>query len=352
MKELYKQGAYKMAERVIATVDACKKADGAMLVFLHRSIDGDCIGSSTAMVMILRKLGIDAYVCMSEKLLSYMTYMDIDDLLFYPGENFLEDMNVNGKKVFTVMSVDCTESSRMTQVCGEIYASFEDSLTIDHHEVKHLENANKWICPEGSSACELVFYCAEAIADILGKSIEEIIDKRIAQSLLTGIVTDTGRFSYSNTRPETLETSGTLMALGAEIKPVCYNYFDRKSKTEFLISSAACTMVDFHLDGKIGIAVVKDEMFEKFNASYDDIGEVVSKIRDIDGVELSIVLRDAGNGAVRGNLRSKSTFDCTKLAGKFNGGGHYNASGFTVTNRDINEIREEVIKYASEMFYE
>ncbi len=348
MKEFYKHGAMRMAEKTIEAASTCKELNGAMLVFLHRSVDGDCIGSATGVCTILRRLGVEAYIAMPEDLPSNMSFFGIDDLLFKPEDNFVNDMTINGRKVVRAFSVDCTEGHRMGS-CGDIYDSFTDSLTIDHHEVTNLETEYKWIVPEASSASELVFYFAKEVAAKLGISLNEVVDTRAAQCMLAGIVTDTGRFTYNNTKPESLVAAGELMELGGKINTVCYNLFDRKSKQEFLISNTACIESEFFADGKIVLSVVTEEMFKKFNAGKDDIADVVSRLRDIDGVELAIVLREAGNGQVRGNLRSKKDFDCTKLAGNFGGGGHKNASGFTVNDADILSIKDEVIKVATEI---
>ena len=67
-------------------------------------------------------------------------------------------------------------------------------------------------------------------------------------------------------------------------------------------------------------------------------------MRDIDGVELAIVLRQLQNGEIRGNVRSQEYFDCCKFAEYFGGGGHMRAAGFTVRDADINDVAEEIIK--------
>jgi phosphoesterase RecJ-like protein len=67
-------------------------------------------------------------------------------------------------------------------------------------------------------------------------------------------------------------------------------------------------------------------------------------MRDIDGVELAIVLRELENGEIRGNIRSQEYFDCSKFAEGFGGGGHVRAAGFTVKNGNIYEIAGEIVK--------
>ena len=225
MKERYFEGASRMARLIIAKAEELKKNDGAVLVFPHKSVDGDCIGSSCAVT-------------------SNMGFLNVEDLLFYPSEDFADgDLLVNGKHYDQPFSVDCTEGHRMGDTNCRIFEIYEDALDIDHHEVTDLATENKWIDPGSSSACEMVFYTAVRISEILGKTLKDVIDTRCAKCLMAGIVTDTGRFTYTNTRPETLESAGSLMELGGDITDVCYNLFDLKTPSEFAISSAACSSV-------------------------------------------------------------------------------------------------------------
>ena len=347
MKNIYLEGASRMAGLIIDEAEKLRKSDGAVLVFPHKSVDGDCIGSSCAVASVFRSLGANAWVCMPEKIPNNMSFLGVDDLLFYPPEDFLQgDMLVNGKHYETAFSVDCTEGHRMGGN-GKIFEYYEDAYDIDHHEVTHLSDPLKWIEPKASSACEMVFYVISQIARIKGVELSLLMDQRCAGCLMAGIVTDTGRFTYTNTRPETLETAGVLMEHGGDITKVCYNLFDMKTPEEFAISSAACSSAMFYCNGRLAIVKVPQRMFKQYNAGSDDISDVVSRLRDIGGVEFACVLRETENGTVRGNLRSKTEFDCSEFAERFGGGGHKRAAGFTVEGIDIDELCDQIIREAS-----
>ena len=91
------------------------------------------------------------------------------------------------------------------------------------------------------------------------------------------------------------------------------------------------------------MTVVPYSQFVECGAGPDGVDDVVSAMRDIDGVELAIVLRELENGEIRGNVRSQEYFDCSTFAAGFGGGGHVRAAGFNASG-DINELAEEVIK--------
>ena len=166
---------------------------------------------------------------------------------------------------------------------------------------------------------------------------------------MAGIVTDTGRFTYKNTHPETLTAAGELMELGAGISEVCFNLFDRKKKSKFMLSAIARSRVQFYAGGKLAVTVVPHELFEQCGAGDDGVDDVVSAMRDIDGVELAIVLRELGDGEIRANIRSCDVFNSAAFAENFGGGGHVRAAGFTLHNVDLNVLAEEVIGKATEL---
>ena len=348
IKELYADEALRISSLMLEAAEEVQEADGAVLVFIHKSVDGDCIGAACAAASIFMSMGVITKVAMPEKLPENMAFLGVDDLLFYPEDFDSEEIMVDGKKVLKVMSVDCTEGDRMGD-CGKIYNRFEDAITVDHHEVTELRNDRKWIEPQASSACEMMYYVAHQTAEMLAGELKDIIDERVAACIMAGIVTDTGRFTYTNTRPETLEVAGSLMQLGGDIGKVCYNLFDRKTPAEFMISNTACTRSEILADGKMAICCVSEKMYEEFGATKDDVSDVVSKLRDIDGVEFAVVLRDAGEDSIRANLRSKATFDCSEFAAKYGGGGHKRAAGFTVTGKDLDSLKAEVVAEAAKL---
>lgn len=312
-----------------------------VLIFVHRSVDGDCIGSACGLSEVLRSLGYGSKVCICEDLPSYMDYLDFSDYIVRADKEEIEAPTL-------AIATDCAAGSRMGDA-GDIFEKCENKLIVDHHATVTNDGDNRWVVPGASSASELMFYLCTELCKLKNVDYKKIITKKAAMFFLTGIITDTGRFSYSNTNPETLEVSAELMRLGGEIAPVMYNCYDRKKQCELKISSLACSMARFDLDGRIATTVVTSELFDKCGAGRDDIAEVVSRLRDVEGVDVSIVLREAEDGKIRVNIRSNEGFDAAAFASSYDGGGHVRAAGCTVEGRDINELREEMVKKAIEL---
>lgn len=353
MRERYKEGSARSAENILSVIDKAKKNDEVILVFLHRSVDGDCIGSACGICSIVRALGVDSYVAIPELLPENMKFLGVDEMFFRPGsathlaEEFTISGTLAGKKPGAAISCDISDSSRMGS-CGEIFDSIEEKIIIDHHASVSERSDNRWVDPDASSASEMVFYVAQQMAGLTGKAVDKLLSRNAAKAVLAGIVTDTGRFTFSNTRPETLETAGLLVELGGNISDVCYNLFDRKSKEQFMLSAWARAEVRFYCNDKFALTVVPYEQFKLFGAGPDGVDDVVSAMRDIDGVELAVVLRELENGEIRGNVRSQEYFDCSEFAKNFGGGGHVRAAGFTVKDISIGDLAGEVIKKVQE----
>ncbi len=351
MRERYKEGSARSAKNILSVIEKAKDNNGVILIFLHRSVDGDCVGSASGICSMIRSFGASAYVAIPESLPENMKFLGIDELFFRPdGESHLaEEFKISstlaGKKVVAAVATDISSSSRMG-ICGEIFDSVGDRIVIDHHASVTSRADNLWIDPDASSASEMVFYVAEQISAMTGKEMKDILAPNAAKAVLAGIVTDTGRFTFKNTRPETLESAGLLIELGGDISEVCYNLFDRKTKQKFLLSAKARSQVQFFCDDRFALTVVPYSQFEEYGAGPDGVDDVVSAMRDIDGVELAIVLRQLDSGEIRGNVRSQDYFDCSRFAESFGGGGHVRAAGFTVKSGDINAVAEEVIKRA------
>ncbi|MBR3247492.1 MAG: bifunctional oligoribonuclease/PAP phosphatase NrnA [Clostridiales bacterium] len=349
MIERYREGSARSAKNILSVIEKVKRDDEIILIFLHRSVDGDCVGSASGICSMIRSLGAEAYVAIPENLPYNMNFLGIDDLFFHPNgdsamaEEFAASRTIGGRKIGAAIATDCSEGSRMG-FCGDIFDSIENKIVIDHHASVTSRTDNLWIDPDASSASEMVFYVAQQISEITGMDMRDILTPNSAKAVLAGIVTDTGRFTFKNTRPETLEAAGQLIGLGGDISEVCYNLFDRKTKQKFLLSAKARSEVQFFCDDRFALTVVPYSQFVEYNAGPDGVDDVVSAMRDIDGVELAIVLRQLESGEIRGNIRSQEYFDCSRFAEGFGGGGHVRAAGFTVKDGDINAVAEEVIK--------
>ena len=92
MRERYEEGSARSAKNILSVIEKAKENDGVILIFLHRSVDGDCVGSASGICSIIRSLGVSSYVAIPESLPENMRFLGIGELFFRPdGESHLAE---------------------------------------------------------------------------------------------------------------------------------------------------------------------------------------------------------------------------------------------------------------------
>lgn len=297
----------------------------------HLNPDGDNLGSVTAMVGMLKKLGKNAVYVLDDtipnsfKFLPHLSYAKSPD-------------NINN--VFDLfIALDSSDENRMGDNIKKIFKASKKTVNIDHH-FSNTKFADLNIVDDKSPAT------CEVLARIF-ESLDLKLNKEIATSLFTGLSTDTGSFKYSSVNSNTFLIASNLFKYDIDINEVTVNVYQSRSrqKTDLLIR--AMNSIEYFDNDKIAVVFVTKDDMEKSKAEKADADGIVEFVRDIDTVELSVLLKEKDD-CIRLSLRSKSYIDCTKVASKFNGGGHVRASGGTINHTDLNKAKEDVVKVAEE----
>lgn len=313
-------------------------------IFPHLRIDGDCIGSAAALVAVLSKLNIKAKIYMDEPISSRLQFMNIPDDYYevYDDNRFDEYFAKQGVAV----AVDCSVAGRMGN-SGRLFAEAEDTIVVDHHVSSGNASGKRYIVSSVASTSELIL---DVVRHLEKKTKKDLMDPFVANCLMVGIQSDTGRFSYQNTTADTLRDAADLLEHGANVHMNAYYLFDLTSVERMQLIARAMSGAKLFYDGQLAIAMVTQEMLRDTNASQYAADGLVSGLRDIEGVVVSFVIREAQDGEIRVNIRSKDPFDSAAFAGYFDGGGHYRAAGFTIQNTDVNEVLKMIVDKAGEYF--
>jgi phosphoesterase RecJ-like protein len=154
----------------------------------------------------------------------------------------------------------------------------------------------------------------------------------MATGLLTAIAMDTGWFRHPSTSPETLRMTARLVEAGAEIDTIYRQIFERSTLGRLKMMGASLANLGTDLDGRVAYAAVSLDDMERAGAIPADTEDLVDYTTSIRGVEVGLLLIEQKRGGVKISVRSRNGFDCAKLAGKFNGGGHRAAAGATLND--------------------
>ena len=294
----------------------------SIVILTHENPDGDAIGSSLALYNGLKQIGKDADLIIPE---------------FPQTFEFLKnskEVKKEGKteKYDLAIALDCGDIKRLDGFAKY----FEDAnvrISIDHHSANTMFADYNFVNPMAPACCQILVTVLEALG------IE--IDKEIGACLLTGIITDTGGFKYSGVTSETFEFAAELLNKGVNVSNIYKKVLQTLSKPSFELRRKAMNRLEFLEEGKIAFTytTLKDE--EETMAGSNSHDGIVEMGRDIEGVEISIFLREKEDG-YKISLRSNEYVNVSDVCLMFGGGGHIHAAGCNV-NMSIEQAKEKIV---------
>ena len=280
-----------------------------IVVARHERPDGDAIGSSHGLAQILRCSFPDKTIVVSNMDKSeYLSFLETQET----DPESLDYSQALGIVVDTAGLERCA-NKRITEV--------KELIKIDHHIDVTPYGDLSWVEDDRSSVCEMIASFQMTFPNELS------CDKRAATLLYTGMVTDSGRFKYMETTGETLRVAGNLLDHGVETQILYANLY-LENFDYFKFQSYVFDRMDITENG-VAYLYVDKAMQEKFNLSREQASNSIEFLSKIKGSLIWLAFIDNPDGSIRVRLRSRfATVD--KLANKYHGGGHANASGSTV----------------------
>ncbi len=301
-----------------------KSISGKILLTTHKNPDGDAIGSSVGWINFLKKLGKNVKVVLRDRIPYFFD--------FIPGINNVEVKEEINEDFDWVIITDVSELKRT----GFDSIPAKNSIVIDHHITAEPFSDYYIVEPEISSTCELSYHIMKLIDDSL-------IDRSVALPIYTGIVTDTGNFSYTNTSPETHYVASELIKRGAEPYLVRRNISERNRINRFKLLELVLKTLDFALEGKVAHITVYRRFLEETKAYPEETEGFINYPRSIEGVEVAVFFKEIEEGKWKISLRSKGSVNVAFVAKRFGGGGHAMAAGFE-TEGNLEDIKKELFR--------
>ena len=308
----------------IATI--MKDLDG-ILLFPHINMDGDALGSSTALCLALRSLGKKAYVMINEPVPKNLDFLECGCTI--TDDSVLQDVQLS-------LMVDC---NGMNRIAGREKAWERGRLKgcIDHHASKAKEIRYDFarIEPKSAAVGEIVYNIIRAMG------VEITLD--IANAIFAAITTDTGNFQHSNTTSRSHEIAGHLYRIeGFNSKVISALIYDRRSKEAIRLESEVISDLDFYAGGRLAVGKVTQDLLKKTGCTMDEADGIIQKMMSIDGVEGACLFKESENN-VRASLRGRTYANMNKAAAAFGGGGHTLAAGCTFNGLNLEEAEKALI---------
>lgn len=295
-----------------------------IVILTHESPDGDAVGSSLAMKLILEKLEKTADVIIPE----YSRLFN-----FLPSaEDIMIDSEI--KNYDLAISVDCATLKRMAK--KEYFENAKSTIVIDHHGSNTMYGDLNYVNPASPACCEV-------IAGMV-KSYEIDITKDIGTCLMTGIITDTGGFRHVGITPETFEFTADLIRLGVDVPDIYKRTLNTKTRANFELTKKVMDRMEILEDGKLSFTYMDKKDEEEVGAEPGDHEGLVEIGRDIEGVEVSIFIRQKENeDAYKVSMRSGNKVNVSDICFLFGGGGHPRAAGALIQG-NVEQVKEKLMK--------
>lgn len=318
----------------LATIAAWLQQENDFLLIAHTSPDGDTIGSCLALYTVLRAMGKQAQVA-CEHIVPYL-------YAFLPGAETIVKPEALHRSFSNAIAVDCAVIDRMGSA-GTLFNSARETGNIDHHISNNAYGAYTLLDTSASATGEIVFALYQALAPAIPLNIQQ----DIATLLFVAISTDTGNFAYSNTTPTTLRIAAALMESGIDTAEINRRVYRMVPIGKTRLCGYVLSTMQLFEQGRIGVATILLSDLERLGACVEDVEGMVDGVRDVDTVEIAMILRERRDGGYKASLRSKRYVDVSAIAGKFGGGGHLRAAGCNYDGT-LQAFHNEILQAAKE----
>lgn len=304
------------------------KESNSILLLTHKDPDGDAIGSVLSFYHFLTSINksVDMVVLNIPKIFTFLP--SIDKIVDNTNKDY--DLGI----IF-----DCASEERIGQR-DNLLSRCKQIVVIDHHVSNDRYGNINLIEGNVSSCCQIVYY--------LLKEWNVPISKEIGEAIISGVLTDTNGFSNNNVDADTYRLASELVDLGVNVHDIYNKVILIRSMPQYKLMKVAMSRLEFLYDGKIAYTYVLKDDFEKVGASVGDHEGIVDIGRNIDGVEVSVLIRENNGWSI--SFRSTGNVDVCKIASKFGGAGHFMASGARVEgtledvkNKVIDEIKKVIL---------
>jgi phosphoesterase RecJ-like protein len=314
----------------LAAVVAAIRSHDRFLVTTHENPDGDALGSLLATKLALRQLGKDAVMTLygDAPLPGEYAFMALEGL----HRAWPEDAEAR-----VLLAIDCANESRIAD--PSILERAPLVVNIDHHHDNTRFGAVNLIVPDASST-------AEVLRDVF-RELDVRLTPEIAEALYIALVTDTGRFQYTNTTPKALRLAAELVEAGADVHRIFQGVYESVQFAKLKLLARALDRAQVYEGGAIVVSYLLRTDFTEVGAAEPYSEGIIDYLRAVEGAEMAVLIREPprrdGQGPLRRvSLRSSvDELDVSAIARRSGGGGHRQAAGFS-SDASVEEITEFV----------
>lgn len=356
-----------------------------ILIAPSSPMDGDSVGSSLALMVVLRKMGKQVTVVGYEhmpdalKFLPFVSQIqpsiapsrdlvislstenaEVDHLKYEVEQGKIniivtakegrftpQDLSFQSKEaefdlIVTVDTGDLVQLGKLYEEHKDLFARIP-VLNIDHHASNGKFGSHNYLEYGFAATTQMITPILQNFEKERG---EELIDEDVATLLLVGIITDTGSFQHSNTTPEAFEVAADLLERGARQQEIIKHIFKTKSLATLKLWGRVLSKIQYEPTLKLVYSTITLQDLADTGANSDDTGGIIDELMsNAPGSEVVMLLKEKEPGFISGSFRAPGQVaDVSEIAKSMNGGGHKKAAGFRIKQMNM----EEALQFAKQ----
>jgi len=314
------------------------KNSNHILIATHTNPDGDAIGSLIAMGLCLDVL--------NKKTTLYNESPIPAVYRFLPAVNRVV-RNIKNENYDLAVILDCGNLKRIGMAVSAV-RQIPITVNIDHHVTNTRFGHLQLIDTSACATAEIVYR--------LIKQMDVPLDKAIATSIYTGILTDTGSFRFSNTNRAAFSICQEMVGLGVDPYNIAQHVYGAYSLGRIKLLNLALDSIEISDNGKLSIMTLTQDMFHETHTQAEDVDGLINYAKRIEDVKVAALIQENRNGKEKSknfnrfdvSLRSDGTVDVASIAASFGGGGHFIAAGFSIETT-LSDITSQMLKLAEKI---
>ncbi len=312
------------------------KNSNRILLASHANPDGDAIGSLIAMGLSLDVLNKKTTLYNESPVPAVYNFLPAVERIV---------QHIDRKNVYdTAIIFDCSDLQRIGKDVS-IVSRIPVIINIDHHATNTHFGDFQLIDTSACATTEIIYR--------LLKKMAVRINKAIATSIYTGILTDTGSFRFSNTNRSVFAICEEMSGLGVDPHSVARHIYETYSLGRIKLLGMVLSSIEISCNNKLSIMILTKKMLNETNTQPEDINGFVNYAKGIEGIKIAVLIKELASnneepekpGRFNVSLRSDETVDVAAIAASFGGGGHSVAAGFSIEST-LSDIKSKIINLA------
>lgn len=295
-----------------------------ILIVPHQNPDADALGSAGALKEYLENHNKKVDIFCATKIPAKLHFLPhMEKVIFDPAI-------FNNHQIDSIVILDSGDLG-YAGVNKLIKNHPAEIINFDHHGTNEQFGLYNVVIPYAAATTEIIFHFL--------RGVRQNINSRMATALLAGLITDTDNFTNAATTAESLKIAGILLRLGGNLQVINEKTVRNKTLGSLRLWGEIMNRLTLHDNGLI-YTYIKQADWQKHNVSENEIEGLANFLNNLEGGKAALILKETGDGQVKGSLRTtKNDVDVSALAKKLGGGGHKKAAGFTLEG-----TMEEVLK--------